>query len=88
MKIRVSHYQKSGKELFWNGGTLHIKNSKIILKNFFKTVAVFDIDKVKIKNLPDEISYKTVEISDGEKEYILLFTKSNYRKFHENLKSR
>ena len=88
MKINVSHYKKTGKEFFWNGGTLYIKNSKIILKNLFKTVAVFDAYMVKFITLPDELLYKTVKISDGEKGYILLFTKSNYRKLYESLKYR
>ena len=88
MKFSVSHYKKTGNDLFWNGGTLHLNNSKIILKNLFKTVAVFDAYKVKIKTLPDELFYKTVEISDGEKGYSLLLTKSNYRKLYESLKYR
>lgn len=88
MKIDVSHYKKSDKQLFWNGGTLYIENSKIILKNLFKTVAVFDAYRVEIKTLSDEFLYKTVEISDGEKDYILLFRKSNHRKLYESLKYR
>lgn len=86
MKIPVSYYKKSSNELYWNGGTLYIKNSKIILKNLFKTVAVFDAYMVKFITLPDELLYKTVKISDVEKGYILLFTKSNYRKLYESLK--
>ncbi len=85
MKIPVSHYKKSEKEHFWNGGTLYIKNSKIILKNLFVTVYVFNTDKVKVKTLPDEFLFKSVEISDGEKSYTLLFTKSNYQKLSDSL---
>lgn len=83
MRINVSHYKRAGKELFVNGGTLHIKNFKIVLKNMFITVAVFDTDAVKINILPDELFYKATEISDNKKSYILLFDKLNYKKLCE-----
>ena len=85
MKIYVSHYKKSGKQLFCNGGTLYIKSSKIILKNLFITVVAFDADKVKIKALPGELLYKSIEFTDGIKSYIFLFDKVNYRKLSECL---
>lgn len=83
MKIPVSHYKKSQKDFFWNGGSLNFKNSNIILKNLFKTIEVFNVDKVKFKALPDELLFKSVEISDGEKSYTLLFSKSNYKKLSD-----
>ena len=85
MKIPVSHYKKSSKEFFWNGGTLYIKNSKIILKNCFLTVTVFDAQKVEIIVLPDELQYKSIELSDDKSTYILLIKKANYRKLSEIL---
>ncbi|MBE6785634.1 MAG: hypothetical protein E7538_05280 [Ruminococcaceae bacterium] len=83
MKIPVSYYKKSSNELYWNDGTLYIKNSKIILKNLFKTVAVFDAYMVKFITLTDELFYKATEISDNKKSYILLFDKLNYKKLCE-----
>lgn len=81
MKIRVSHYKKSCKELFWNGGTLHIDNDEIVLKNLLKKVAVFKLGYVKYRVLPDEWTFKATEIFDDEKSYIFLFYKRNYLKF-------
>ena len=83
MEFYVSHYKRSDKELYVNGGTLYVKNSKIVLKNMFITVAVFDMSKIIIKSLPDELLYKSLEFSDDKKSYVLLFNRFNYKKLSE-----
>ena len=85
MKIAVSHYKKSDKELFVNGGNLYINGEKLVLKYFFKKIATFNIDKINFKKLPDEFLFKVVEIYDYDKSYVLLLTKANYFKLTKTL---
>ncbi len=84
LKIPVNHYKKSDKELFVNGGSLHIDGEKLVLKSVFKKIAVFHFDEMKLKKLSDEFLFKSVQISDYEKSYVLLLTKSNYSNLSES----
>lgn len=85
VKIAVSHYKKSSKELYMNGATLYINENEIVLKSLFKKIAIFKIDSVKYRGLADELPFKSVELSDDKKSYVLLFSKTNYLKFRKEL---
>lgn len=86
MKIPVSHYKKSDKELFVNGGSVHIDSQYLILESFFRKIALFSIDDVKCRKLPDELIFKALELYDNNQSYVLLLTKTNYFKLCEALK--
>ena len=86
MKIAVSHYKNSDKELFVNGGSIYIDGKYLVLKSFFRKIALFNIDDVKYRKLPDELTFKALEVYDNGQSYVLLLTKPNYFKLCEIIK--
>lgn len=86
MKIAVSHYKKSDKELFVNGGSIHVDGEYLVIKSFFRKIAMFSIDDVKHRKLSDELTFKALELYDNNQSYVLLLTKANYFKLCEVLK--
>ncbi len=83
VKIPVNHYKETDKDLFINGGSLYVSDCDLVLKSLFGKKAVFSLDKVKCRNLPDEFFLKAVELSDGNKSFVLLLIKPNYLKLCE-----
>ena len=73
IKFIVAHYKKANSDWLVNGGKLIVTDREYILKCFLKTLARFEADKVLIKKIPDNISYKGISVSDGKKEYYLYF---------------
>ena len=82
MKFPVAHYKKASSDWFVNGGKLIVADGKYTLKSFMKTVAVFEADQTIVRKIPDEMWYKGISMSDGQKEYNLYFFKNTADKVY------
>lgn len=85
-KINVAHYKKTDANMYWNGGKILIYDTEVVLKNFFKRVAVFDKRTLEIKELlNDTMGYRVVEISDADKSFECMFFSKDFEKLENAL---
>ena len=76
MKFPIAHYKRADSDWFVNGGKLIIEDGKYLVKRLFKTIAIFEADKMFVRKIPNEMFYKGISVSDGEQEYYLYFFKT------------
>lgn len=87
MKIKTVYFKNNSKSFYINGGTLHISDSAVTLKYFWKTVFEFQRDSMRYEIYEKEL-YKSVKISSGDICYILLFKKKDFRLFLNAMQDR
>ena len=88
-QIKIAHYKRTDRTMYWNGGKLLVDDTTLVLKNWFRTIALFDKASLTLKVLPKQImGYRVAILSDADKAYECLLWGQEYAALETHLLNR
>ena len=88
-QIKIAHYKRIDRTMYRNGGRLLLDDTTLVLKNWFRKIAVFDKVALTLKVLPKHImGYRAIILSDTDKAYECLLWGQEYAALEAQLLNR